>query len=65
VYNLAGELVFLKTVDVYVGRLGWDLQSPNGFPIADGVYIWDVRVRDDQNRLVEHIIRKVVILRQP
>ena len=65
VYDLAGELVFLKTVDVYVGRLGWDLQSPSGFPIAHGVYIWDVRVRDDQNRLVEHITRKVVILRQP
>ena len=63
VYNLAGELVYLRQVEAAAGSMDWELRSPNGANLADGIYIWDVEVRDSSNRVVERIIRKVVILR--
>jgi hypothetical protein len=64
VYNLAGELVFLKAVDASTGNLNWGLRSPSGMAISDGVYVWDVEVRDTNNRVIERIRRKVVVLKR-
>ncbi len=63
VYNLAAELVFSREVAASAGDLSWSLRSPNGLPITDGVYLWDIEVRDDSNRVVERIVRKVAVLR--
>jgi hypothetical protein len=44
--------------------MNWDLRSPQGQLCSDGVYIWDVEVRDASNRPVERIVRKVAVLRR-
>jgi hypothetical protein len=62
VYNLAGELVYQKAVDASAAAMDWSLRSPNGSPITDGIYVWDVEVRDSNNRVIERLRKKVAVL---
>jgi hypothetical protein len=63
VYNMAGELIFVKTVDASGGSLSWDLRSPSGELVGDGIYLWQVNVMDDHGRVIERVIKKLAVLR--
>lgn len=64
VFNLAGEAVRHFEVDGSAGRLWWDLKTPSGQIVANGIYIVRVGVLSPNQELLESRILKLAILRE-
>jgi hypothetical protein len=63
-YNIAGELVLNRIhLDGAVGYEDWDLHSPQGLPLADGIYVLVLEVQDGSGSVVERRLMKLVITR--
>jgi hypothetical protein len=61
VYDLNGRLVWLGEGEG--NRLSWDTRGLSGVPLANGVYLYVVRVRGFDGREYVSEVRKLVILR--
>jgi len=61
IYDLNGRVVF--TGEVTGAQLKWDLESPDGHLLANGVYVYVMRVRDLDGRTVRNDPKKLLILR--
>ncbi len=64
VYNIVGELVHDWQVDAKPGFTTWDLRSPSGQSLANGVYIVAAQALDGGGASVERVIRKLAVVRR-
>jgi flagellar hook assembly protein FlgD len=61
VYDLKGRRVFDSEVEGHT--FTWNLQNNTGQQLSNGVYLYVVSTRGDDDKLVRMPIRKLVILR--
>ena len=61
VYDLAGRTVFAR--ETAGPHLRWDYLNVNGRPVANGVYLYVVTVRDRDGRIAHSQVRRLVVLR--
>jgi hypothetical protein len=62
VYDLQGRQVF-QSGWAQGGVLRWDLLNVDGRPVANGVYLYVVTVRDPSGRVMRSEVRKLIVLR--
>ncbi len=61
VFTLSGERVFIQ--ETGGSRLAWDLRTPQGRPVANGVYLYVVTVFGIDGELIQSRPRKLFVLR--
>jgi hypothetical protein len=63
VYSLAGELVWRGGIQLQSGSLRWHPQSPDGSPLASGIYICQVRAKGLVSGSDQIFFTKLAVLR--